>query len=474
QEDANKNLIWSETHPPASTNGPLVLPPPAGIKDNYYRDVAVVAFPNRTPAGNVRAEITDWRSKAMLDSLRFEGRNAWFLANSAPATARLILDKPGIPGEEAAHTNEVLDLSDTLSSDGTLDWTPTNGSWIVLRFGATIGDHAHVSTSSDGWKGYALDPLDAGAFRRYWDSVVQILIADAGTHAGTTLKYLHTDSWEVDAFNWTPTQIAEFKKRRGYDPLPWLPTLAGYIVDDRKLSNRFLHDYRRTLADLAMDNHFRLFRELASAHKLQIHPESGGPHFTPIDAQQCLANNDVPMAEFWAESRSHRVDDVTRFFVKQPASAAHTAGRRFVAAEGFTTVGPHWQETLWDNLKPSFDMALCEGLNLLVWHAFVCSPEEEGLPGIQYFAGTHFNPATTWWEKSAPFLAYINRSQWMMQQGLFVADVLQYYGDHAPNYTQLKSSDPAKVLPGYDYDVIAAEQLLTRLQVKRGRLTLPD
>jgi hypothetical protein len=168
------------------------------------------------------------------------------------------------------------------------------------------------------------------------------------------------------------------------------------------------------------------------------------------------------------------VGDSNRFFVKQPASAAHTYGRRFVAAEGFTTIGPHWQETLWDNLKPSFDQAACEGLNLLVWHAFVCSPLELGLPGIQYFAGTHFNPNSTWWPKSAPFLAYINRCQWMLQQGLFVADACFYYGSHVPNFAQLKRSDPARVLPGYDYDVLTEEALLTRLAVKDGQLVLPD
>lgn len=235
-----------------------------------------------------------------------------------------------------------------------------------------------------------------------------------------------------------------------------------------------LHDFRRTLGDLAIDNHYRLFRDGAHRHGLQIHPESGGPHAVPVDAQQCLGFNDVPMSEFWAWSWRHRVGESNRFFVKQPASAAHTYGRRFVAAEGFTTIGPHWQETIWDNLKPSFDRAACEGLNLLVWHAFVCSPEEEGRPGIQYFAGTHINPNSTWWPQSGPFISYLNRCQWMLQQGLFVADACYYYGDHVPNFAQLKRSDPARVLPGYDYDVVTEEVLLTRAGVRDGRIVLAD
>jgi hypothetical protein len=43
-----------------------------------------------------------------------------------------------------------------------------------------------------------------------------------------------------------------------------------------------------------------------------------------------------------------------------------------------------------------------------------------------------------------------------------------------PNFTQLKKSDPAKILPGYDYDVVTEEVLLTRMTVKDGRLVLPD
>jgi hypothetical protein len=253
-----------------------------------------------------------------------------------------------------------------------------------------------------------------------------------------------------------------------------MPVLAGRIVDDRAASNRFLNDFRKTLGDLAIDNHYLPFREEAHRHGLQIHPESGGPHAVPIDAQRCLGMNDVPMSEFWAWSWRHRIGDDNRFFVKQPASAAHTYGHRLVAAEGFTTIGPHWQETLWDNLKPSFDKACCEGLNLLVWHAFVCSPAEQGMPGIQYFAGTHLNPNVTWWSMSGPFFAYINRCQFMLQRGLFVADACYYYGDHVPNFAQHKRTDPIRILPGYDYDVVTEESLLTRVRVQDGLIVLPD
>ncbi|MBI5820917.1 MAG: discoidin domain-containing protein [Verrucomicrobia bacterium] len=411
-----------------------------------------------------RRTLQHWEQKAGHKPLHF----------SAPDTALLFEELPAEADEDDTRSSGVLDLTAKLDKDGTLRWDVPAGVWQVFRFGCTIGNHSYVSTSSEGWTGFAIDVLDAGAFRRYWDAVVEPLITDAGPLAGKTLKYLHTDSWEVEPLNWTPAMRAEFQKRRGYDMTPWAPVLAGRIVDSRAASNRFLHDFRKTLGDLAIDNHYRPFRDAAHKHGLLIHPESGGPHAVPIDAQRCLGFDDAPMSEFWAWSWRHRIGDSNRFFVKQPASAAHTYGRRLVLAEGFTTIGPHWQETIWDNLKPSFDKACCEGLNLLVWHAFVCSPKAQGMPGLQYFAGTHLNPNVTWWTKSAPFFSYLNRCQAMLQRGLFVADACYYYGDHVPNFAQHKRTDPARVLPGYDYDVITEEVLLTRASVKDGRVVLPD
>jgi len=462
-EDAAKKYVWAETNIVGGARIELALPRPKA-RDFFYRDSFVVAYPvkNARKASN---PLLNWKLKALQASLE---------PFSAPDTSPLFAEIAATPGEEDARTDAVVDLTAKLGADGVLRWDAPPGSWQVLRFGYTIGDHANVSTSSDGWAGYAIDVYDAGAFERYWNAVVEPLIADAGPLAGRTLKYLHTDSWEIELANWTPGLREEFQKRRGYDMTPWLPTLAGRIINSRDESDRFLANYRKTLGDLAIDHHYHLFRDYAHKHGLLIHPESGGPHSVPIDAQRCLGWDDVPMSEFWAWSWEHRIGDENRFFVKQPASAAHTYGHPLIFAEGFTDIGPHWQESIWSNLKPAFDKAVCEGLNVLVWHAFVCSPEETGVPGQQYFAGTHLNPKVTWWGKSQAFFSYIDRCQALLQQGLPFADVLYYYGDHVPNFAQLKSSDPAGILPGYDYDVITEEALLTRTSVQNGQIILPD
>jgi hypothetical protein len=285
--------------------------------------------------------------------------------------------------------------------------------------------------------------MDAGAFQHYWDAVVEPLMQDAKEVGGKALRFVHTDSWEIEPYNWTERLPEAFRTHCGYDLRPWLPALTGRQIGTAEESERFLHDFRKTVARLAAENYLQPFLDNTHRHGVQVRAESGGPHAVPIDAQHCLGTIDVPMSEFWATSWRHRVTEEARFFVKQPAMAAHTYGRPIVAAEGFTTIGPHWQEKVWDNLQPAFDRALCEGLNQLIWTLVTCSPAEMGVPGQEMFPGTHFNPNSTWWPQSEGFLSYINRCQWMLRQGLFVADVLYYYGDHAPNFAQLKKSNTA-------------------------------
>src|SRR6185437_11936436 len=325
QDDAPKKLVYSQLRVTGGTNSVIKLNRPKA-RDNYYRDLFVLAYRINPNLSAARKPIQNQPQKALIKALE---------PFSSPVSTPLFQEYPPTANEQDARVEDVVDLTSKMTPDGVLNWKIPGGDWQVIRFGFTLNDNCRVSTCSEGWDGYALDPFDAGAFQRYWDAVVEPLIADAGPMAGHTLKYLYTDSWEVEVANWTPTLRQEFQKRRGYDLLPWLPAIAGKIINSRDETDRFLQDFRRTMGDLAIDNHFRLFRNGAHRHGLQIHPESGGPHAVPINAQQCLGFNDIPMGEFWAWSWRHRIGDENRFFVKQPASAAHTYGHPLIMAEGF-------------------------------------------------------------------------------------------------------------------------------------------
>jgi hypothetical protein len=457
-----KLVTWSQTTVTGPSEFDQVLAQPKA-KQDFYRDIAVLAYPLRHgKAPNSRP----------MQALPVKGsfKEAGF---SAPDTKPLLFDLPAQPGEQDTESAKVQTISAKMDATGRMRWSVPAGDWEILRFGYTSSG-SKVSTSSGDWQGLVIDYIDHTALEWYWKEIIDPILADVRPYLGNTLAYVVTDSWELDGVNWTPRFAQEFRARRNYDLTPYLPVFAGRIVEDRETSLRFLNDLRKTVGDLVADEHYATFQKMAQRYGMDIHPEAGGPHGAPVDSLKCLGRSAFPQMEFWAKAPGHRVKDIDRFFVKEASSAAHIYGKNLVAAEGFTSIGNHWNESLWANLKPTFDKAICEGLNRLVWHAFTSSPAGAGLPGQEYFAGTHMNPQVTWWEQAPAFLTYLNRGQYMMQQGKFVADALYYYGDHVPNFVRVKPDDPAQIMPGYDYDVVDEEVLLTRLRVVNGWLTLPD
>jgi alpha-L-rhamnosidase len=480
-EDASKLLTFARVPVEGGKPQDLAVPQPAG-KNGFYRDIAVLAYPlhhGRDLARQVAAaaparphdEPDQVPSDVLASSIRY--RAAELETGFSMQDTSFMLDDglssvfKNEPSYADAALSEVRVLN--LQPDGHVHVDFPTGEWEILRVGYTDSG-AVVSTSSDTWKGLAIDHLSQRAFNHYWDENVEPLLAAAKPFH--SLKYLATDSWELGGTNWTEDFRQQFVARRGYDPVAYLPIVAGRILQNRNISTRFLTDLRRTVADLVSANHYDHFAALAAKHGLGIEAESGGPHGAPIDALETFRRSAVPQTEFWSQN-PHRHEDKERFFTKEAASAANIYGRRFVAQEGETSIGPQWSESLANDLKPSFDMAVTEGMNRLVWHEFTSSPASTGVPGQEYFAGTHLNPKVTWWNAGRPFFDYLNRIQFLMQQGTPVSDVLYFYGDQVPNFVRLKADDPAHVLPGYDYDVTNEDALLHSIRVQGHDLVGP-
>ncbi len=465
-EQAAKQLTYSEIY--VSGPGKIVeeVPEPK-TKLNYYKDIVLLAFPDEKQ-NKENGNIKNLNEKLLFKELGGSTPDCRFLLDDSNST-KIEVAKP----EEASHfikRKDVIDISSQMDKNGKLNWDAPEGAWTIVRIGYTCSG-AHVSTSSNNWGGLVIDYLREDAFKQYWNEVVDPLLKLAGSRAGSVLKYLETDSWECGGMNWTNNIPKEFKEYRGYDLISYLPIITGRVVEDMRTTNAFLADFRKTLGDMVANNHCRVFAEYAHKYNMEIQPESGGPHAGPFDAIKSLSFSDNVMAEFWAPS-PHRPNPETRFFVKQSASVAHIYGKKIIGAEGFSSIGPHWNNELWHDIKPSFDYAICEGLNKLFFSTFTCSPDEMGLPGQEFFACTHINPRLTWWKQSVPFFDYFNRCQHIVQNGKFVGDVLYYYGDHVPNLFPYKGSDPAGAMPGFDYDV-TGEDILLKLKVEGGKLLVP-
>lgn len=470
-EHAAKALVWSYATVEGGGSINQELPKPQTWAGDFYRDIAVLAWPqSQRPADAPGLK-------------HFEVKAARVYLNG-PAEMVEQQDA-GAADEHDCDVDEVIDLSKQMDDAGKLTWDAPAGKWTVLRLGyALLG--AQTSCTSPNTKGPEIDFFSPEAFAFHWDHTGAKMIADVGPLAGKTLKYVHVDSYEVVGpkglqQNWTPRFREEFQARRGYDALKFLPVLTGKIVGTRELSNRFLQDYRRTIADLFADGHYARLREAAHRSGLGTHPESGGPFWPCIDALQLGGINDIPMGEYWKRvpeqpdgkimwRDNYHICDT----VRQAASAAHVYGKPICQAEAWTSIGPNWEEDFFD-LKDLGDEAFCAGLTRNVLCFYVHQPRLDIKPGYQWeFAGTHFDRNVTWWDQSDDWLEYLARCQYMLQQGRFAADLLYYYGEDAPNYVPAKTHMRPELPKGYDCDTCNLDVLLNRVGVKDGQIVLPD
>lgn len=363
---------------------------------------------------------------------------------------------------EAIPRDGILDLTAKLTADGRLRWDVPAGDWIILRLGYTpIGVENHPAP--DEGRGLECDKMSKAALDAHWDGFMQKVLNDIGPLAGKTLDTSLIDSYEVGNQDWTPNFRAEFQKRRGYDPVPFLPTFNRQTVDSPAVTERFLWDMRRTVADLFADNYFGHFAELCRQHGLLNAVE---PYTGPFESLQSGAPADVVMGEFWAGSQGHSS-------VKLAASVAHIYGKSIVAAESFTAA-PGSQTGRWledpYSLKTLGDLMFCQGLNRYVFHRYAMQPWTNRWPGMtmgEY--GFHFDRTVTWWKQGKSWIDYISHCEFLLQQGRAVADAAYFTGESAP--VEMRVGNPA--LPaGYDYDAVNADVLLHGATVKNGRLTL--
>ncbi|MBR2488549.1 MAG: hypothetical protein IKB52_05495, partial [Kiritimatiellae bacterium] len=182
------------------------------------------------------------------------------------------------------------------------------------------------------------------------------------------------------------------------------------------------------------DNFYATMRGWAHAHGLKVYSESGGPwawgsEHVKLDCDQLdmLAHNDFPQGEFWVLDGclegpdARRANRGGRFYQRAAVLSARRENRRIVSLEAFTHMIRHWSVEP-SALKPLADIAFADGANRLVWHTFTCSPKKFGVPGAEYFAGTHINRNVTWHEDANAFVKYLGRCQAMLQRGEYVDD----------------------------------------------------
>jgi hypothetical protein len=363
--------------------------------------------------------------------------------------------------------SQVIDVTPYLRPDGTLDWHAPPGHWRVLRLGYSLTGKQN-SPAATGATGLEVDKLDREAVSRYINAYLGRYIDAAGrTLVGAHgLRALVNDSIESGPQNWTAGLLAEFKARRGYDATRWLPALTGVIVESAVKSDAFLYDFRRTLADLLAENHYGEIARSAHAHGLIHYSEAlewGRP--TLGDDMDMRRYADIPMSAMWSFRRGGDPNPGYVADMRGAASVAHVYGRNLVAAESLTSVYSPWAFSPRD-LQPMIDYEFVSGVNRPVIHSSVHQPLSDLKPGLSLsIFGQYFNRLDTWAQNAGPWVSYISRSCFLLQQGNYVADVAYFYGEEAPLTGLYSIALPLDVPRAYAYDFVNAEVVLNHLRV---------
>jgi len=384
---------------------------------------------------------------------------------------------PAAPAAAIVPVNRVIDLTSNLDQGGRLHWTPPPGQWTVLRLGwALTGQTNGPAEEKD--TGLEVDKLDPVAVRAYIDRYLSMYESAMGAKLGAAnVGALLTDSWEAGPQNWTPVLLQQFQRLRGYDATPYLPCLAGHVVASADASDRFLWDFYRTLKDSLADNHYQVLAEALHARGMGYYTESQGDTPRAIgDGMTIKSRSDIPTAEFWyrpfatAPGQPSLVADLD-----EAASAAHVYGRTLAAAESMTVAAgtDPWAFSP-AMLKPVADEIFAHGINRILIHESHHQPFVDKAPGLELgFFGQFFNRNDTWAEEAGPWVSYLSRTSYLLQQGHAVTDVAVFYGEDQNLTERYQYNFNREVPAGYAFDYINPEALLRLLSVRDGRLVTP-
>jgi hypothetical protein len=430
-------------------------------KDDFYRDVAVLAFP--TPEGAQRIREIDEKALYLRAPYSSQpGVKPYFPTASTYAN---------LPSGETVNPQRILDLTDRLGPDGHLKWEVPTGRWTILRFGRT-STGANTRPAPAPGLGLESDKFDPVALEAHFESFVIPLLKSVGSRSRTNAGWtsLHIDSWEMGSQNWTANFREQFRRHRGYDPLTYLPVLTGRVVGSLEISERFLWDLRQTAQELVIEHHARKLKALGREHGLGLSIE-------PYDMNPCADMSlggvaDVPMCEFWLYGFD------TAFTVIEAASIAHTLGRPIVAAEAFTSSDAERWQAHPASMKALGDWAFCAGVNRIVFHRYQHQPFLDRWPGMTMGPyGVHWERTQTWWDLVPAYHQYLSRCQQMLRRGLSVADVCFLVMEGAPHVfrpppSATRGSPPDRL--GFNFDGCAPETLLDRISVRNGQLVTPE
>lgn len=366
---------------------------------------------------------------------QFEGKTGEIWRVSLPT------DKEDVNAAYILDSEKTIALQPTAIQGEQLVTELPAGNWKILRIGHTTTGHKNETAGAG--KGLECDKLNAEAvafqFEEWFGKAYEMVGREL---AKDVLTVYHIDSWESGSQNWTKRMPEEFETRRGYDLTPYLPVLAGYIVNSVEESEAFLHDFRETIADLLQDEGYQTLRQKSDEYGVEFTAEMTAPVMLS-DGMEHFGWTDRPMGEFWFRSPSHdKPNDIL-----DAISGGHIYGKNNIMAEAFTQIRMEWDEHP-RLLKSLQDRNFALGINSLVYHVYVHNPWMDRKPGMTLDGiGLYFQRDQTWWKPGKAWVDYAIRAQQLLQHGKPVRDIAVFIGEEMPRRSILPDR-LGETLPG--------------------------
>ena len=422
------------------------------------------------PSGAGRQRITEAVFSSGARVNQFEKR-----AGYANARDFYAITDPDVAPESIVVQQDVVDLTGKMQPDGRLDWTPPAGRWVILRIGYSLTGHENGPAPAEA-TGLEVDKFNREYVKNYVDGYLKMYAGTVGDSkmGKVGISFMLTDSIEVGPQNWTDNMLDEFQKRRGYDARPWLPALTGVVIKSAADTERFLWDFRRTIGQLLAENHYGAIAEELHGHGLNYYGEALEQHRPSLgDDMEMRSKTDIPMGAMWTWAGAPGPEASYLADLRGAASVAHIYGQNIVGAESMTSRGPAWSFSP-NNLKTVADLEFALGVNRFQIHESSHQPLVDMAPGLTLGPyGVWFNRNDTWASEATPWVDYLARCSYMLQQGHYYADVAYFYGEEGP-LTAVFGWKAAQDLPeGYAFDFVNSDVILNHLSFSDGRLITP-
>jgi len=304
-----------------------------------------------------------------------------------------------------------------------------------------VTGNMEVINGAPGANGPVLNHYDEAAVKKYLHRMSDAIQRQIGPLTGRVRSFF-TDSMELEGANWCADMLAEFSKRRGYDPMPYLPLTMSKIggmgniyefdygpslgPELKDKVERVRYDFDLTKSELIRERFIRSFTDWCKENKILSRVQAYGRGYFPLEGSFDI---DLPECETWIKyglgkemsEDDYRIGRAYTMINKYVSSAAHLRGKRHVSCEELTNTDMVFNDTL-EILKVAGDQSTVSGVTHPVFHGFNYSPPDAPFPGwVRY--GTYFNEKNTWWPYFRRFTDYKARMSALLQQVDMFTDI---------------------------------------------------